>query len=130
MPESNPPYPFNVWPIGGTEWIGYPNATSYPLTTALYGSKHWQWLKKANIQIYGWANVGFNVSTSNKPGYANLPAAYAEKPNTIQADQQVLYIERQPDTRSLVHTGCATCRHLRQSSRGLQLQHTQSLLLL
>jgi len=42
MPESNPPYPFNVWPIGGTVWIGYPNATNYPLTTALYGSKHWE----------------------------------------------------------------------------------------
>ncbi len=28
-PESNPPYPFAVWPIGGTPWIGYNNATSY-----------------------------------------------------------------------------------------------------
>lgn len=101
MPESNPPYPFNVWPIGGTVWIGYPNATNYPLTTALYGSKHWQWLKKANIQIYGWANAGMNLSTSNQSQggkYANAPAAYNQIPNSIQLDQLTLYIERVPDT--------------------------------
>lgn len=101
MPETSPPYPFNVWPIGGTVWIGYPNATSYPLTTALYGSKHWQWLKKANIQIYGWANAGMNLSTSteSKGGkYANAPAAYNQIPNSIQLDQYTLYIERVPDT--------------------------------
>jgi hypothetical protein len=55
-------------------------------------------LKKSGIQIYGWFNGGFNVSTSDKPGYANFPTAYAEKPNTIQPDQEVLYIERQPNT--------------------------------
>jgi hypothetical protein len=101
MPESSPPYPFNVWPIGGTEWIGYPNATSYPLTTALYGSKHWQWLKEANIQIYGWANAGMNLSTSNQSvggKYANSPASYNQIPNSIQLDQLTLYIERVPDT--------------------------------
>jgi hypothetical protein len=101
MPESNPPYPFNVWPIGGTEWIGYPNATNYPLTTALYGSQHWQWLKKANIQVYGWANAGMNLSTSTQSAggkYANAPASYNQIPNSIQLDQLTLYIERVPDT--------------------------------
>ena len=101
MPESNPPYPFNVWPIGGTVLIGYPNATSYPLTTALYGSSHWQWLKKANIQIYGWANAGMNFSTSDQSQggkYANAPAAYNQIPNSFQLDQFTLYIERTPDT--------------------------------
>ena len=101
MPESSPPYPFNVWPIGGTVWIGYPNATNYPLTTALYGSKHWQWLKKSNIQIYGWANAGMNFSTSNQSQggkYANTPAAYNQIPNSVQLDQLTLYIERVPDT--------------------------------
>lgn len=100
-PEDNPPYPFSVWPIGGTVWIGYPNATSYPLTNALYGSKNWQWLKKANIQIYGWANAGMNFSTSTQAvggKYANAPAAYNQIPNSIQLDQFTLYIERVPDT--------------------------------
>jgi|HubBroStandDraft_6_1064221.scaffolds.fasta_scaffold94598_2 hypothetical protein len=101
MPESNPPYPFNVWPIGGTVWIGYPNATSYPLTTAIYGSSWGQWLKKANIQIYGWANAGFNFSTSNQSQggkYANSPAAYNQIPNSFQLDQLTMYVERTPDT--------------------------------
>ena len=64
-PISNPPYPFTVWPIGGTVWIGYPNATAYPLTTALQTGPHGDWWKKANIQVYGWLDVGMNVSSSS-----------------------------------------------------------------
>jgi Putative beta-barrel porin-2, OmpL-like. bbp2/Carboxypeptidase regulatory-like domain len=98
MQVSNPPFPFTVWPMGGTVWIGYPNATSYPLTAALQTGSHGDWWKKANIQIYGWTDVGMNISTSTARPYGNLPAAYAEVPNTIQLDQQTLYIERVPDT--------------------------------
>jgi hypothetical protein len=65
---------------------------------ALWSGPHGEGWKESGVQIYGWLNVGGNVSTSDKPGYANLPAAYAEKPDTIQPDQEVLYIERQPDT--------------------------------
>ena len=54
--------------------------------------------KKSGVQIYGWVNGGFNVSTSNKGHYGNGPTAYDVVPNTVQPDQQVLYIERQPDT--------------------------------
>jgi len=100
-PESNPPYPFTVWPIGGTVWIGYNNATQYPLTTALQTGPHGEWWKKANIQIYGWANAGMNFSTSTESvggKYANAPMAYNQIPNSIQLDQLTLYIERTPDT--------------------------------
>jgi hypothetical protein len=97
-PISNPPYPFIVWPIGGTVLIGYPNATAYPLTTALQNGPHGDWWKKANIQIYGWLDVGMNISTSSAKPYGNLPAAYAEAPNTFQVDQATLYFERTPDT--------------------------------
>jgi hypothetical protein len=100
-PESNPPYPFSVWPIGGTVWIGYNNATSYPLTTALQTGPHGDWWKKANIQIYGWANAGFNFSTSTQEvggKYANAPMGYNQIPNSFQLDQVTLYIERTPDT--------------------------------
>jgi Putative beta-barrel porin-2, OmpL-like. bbp2 len=100
-PEENPPYPFNVWPIGGTVWIGYPNATAYPLWTALSTGPHGDWWKEENIQIYGWADVGLNFSTSNGSSggkYANAPAAYNQIPNSIQLDQLVTYIERVPDT--------------------------------
>lgn len=97
-PVSSPPFPFGVWPIGGTVWIGYPNATSYPFTQAIYGSKHGDWLKKANIQLYGWADVGMNVSTSHVGTYANAPAAYPQIANTFTLDQYTFYIERVPDT--------------------------------
>lgn len=100
-PESNPPFPFAVWPIGGTVWIGYNNATQYPLTTALLNGPHGEWWKKANIQIYGWANAGMNLSSSTESvggKYANAPAAYNQIPNSIQLDQLTLYVERTPDT--------------------------------
>lgn len=97
-PVENPPYPFILWPMGGTPLIGYPNATAYPLTTALQNGPHGDWWKKANIQIYGWLDFGMNVSTSSARPYGNLPAAYAEVPNTFQVDQATLYIERTPDT--------------------------------
>ena len=89
MPEGNPPYSFNEWPIGGTVWIGYPNATSYPLTTALYGSQHWQWLKKSNIQIYGWANAGMNLSASTQAEggeYGTLGTQYGADPVMFYLD--------------------------------------------
>jgi putative OmpL-like beta-barrel porin-2 len=97
-PVTNPPFPFAVWPIGGTVWIGYPNATSYPLTNAFYESKHGDWLKKANIQIYGWVDVGMNISTSDHGPYANAPAAYPQIADAVALDQYTLYIERVPDT--------------------------------
>lgn len=100
-PESNPPYPFAVWPVGGTPWIGYNNATSYPLTVALQNGPNGDFWKKWNIQIYGWANAGFNFSTSTEAvggKYANAPMGYNQIPNSFQLDQLTLYIERTPDT--------------------------------
>lgn len=98
MPTENPPFPFSVWPIGGTVWIGYPNATSYPLTQALQGGKHGEWWKKANIQLYGWIDEGTNISSSRNGPYANAPAAYAQVPDSFILDQATFYIERTPDT--------------------------------
>ncbi len=97
-PVASPPFPFSVWPIGGTVWIGYPNATSYPLTQALYATKRTDWLKTANIQLYGWVDEGGNLSTSDHGPYANAPAAYAQVANALTLDQFTFYIERVPDT--------------------------------
>jgi hypothetical protein len=102
-PVDGPPFPFSDWPYGGSVVITKPWTQSAPLMQAIWSGDrsqgdHGDGWKKSGIQIYGWLNFGFNVSTSDKPGYANLPAAYAEKPNTIQPDQEVLYIEREPDT--------------------------------
>ncbi len=97
-PVSNPPFPFTVWPYGGSVTLGQPWTQAGPLMTAIWGGSNGDWWKKSGIQIYGWLNAGANVSTSKQPGYSNFPEAYAERGNSIELDQEVLYIERQPDT--------------------------------
>jgi hypothetical protein len=97
-PESDPPYPFTVWPYGGSPVIGQPNQTPPPLMQALYSGTNGDAWKASNIQIYGWANTGFNVSTSDRGRFANAPAAYAQIPDSIQLDQLTLYVEKVPDT--------------------------------
>jgi hypothetical protein len=84
--------------MGGTVAIGYPGATQYPLTTALQTGPHGDWWKKANIQIYGWVDLGMNVSTSHNGPYANAPAAYTAVADSFTMNQATLYIERVPDT--------------------------------
>jgi hypothetical protein len=102
-PVDGPPFPFSDWPYGGSPVIGASWTQSSPLMQALWTGPHGEAWKKSGVQIYGWFNGGFNVSSSDKPGYSNLPTAYAEKPNTIQPDQEVLYIERQPNTVQTEH---------------------------
>jgi putative OmpL-like beta-barrel porin-2/carboxypeptidase family protein len=97
-PESDPPYPFTVWPYGGSPVIGQPNQTPPPLMQALYSGPNGDAWKASNIQIYGWANTGFNVSSSDRGKFANAPAAYAQVPDSIQLDQLTLYVEKVPDT--------------------------------
>jgi len=65
---------------------------------ALYNGPNGDGWKASNIQIYGWANTGFNVSTSDHGKFANAPAAYSQVPDSIQLDQLTLYVEKVPDT--------------------------------
>ncbi len=71
--------------------IGAPDTQTYILMQAVNENK-------SRTKVYGWFNGGFNVSTSNKGDGANAPAAYYYNPNRITPDQEVLYIERLPDT--------------------------------
>jgi hypothetical protein len=86
VPETTPPMPFLDWPYGGTTSLGDNRTASIDSP-----------LMVATIQAYGWIDVGGNVSSSKLPS-GNAPAAYDYKPNTIQLDQAVLYVERTPDT--------------------------------
>jgi hypothetical protein len=97
-PVDGPPFPFSDWPYGGSVVIGAPWTQSSPFMQALWSGSHGEAWKKSGVQIYGWLNVGCNVSTSHKSKYANFPEAYAEVSDTCFPDQEVLYIERQPDT--------------------------------
>ncbi len=97
-PVSNPPWPFTVWPYGGSVTIGQPWTQAGPLMTAIWGGSHGDAWKRSGVQVYGWLNGGVNASTSKGKGYSTYPEAYPERGNTVQLDQEVLYIERQPDT--------------------------------
>ena len=97
-PVDGPPFPFSDWPYGGSIVIGAPWTQSSPLMQALWSGPHGEGWKKSGVQVYGWMNVGCNVSTSHKSRYANFPEAYAEVSDACLPDQEVLYIERQPDT--------------------------------
>ena len=99
-PEATPPMPFTEWPYGGATSLGVTRNSSVdsPLMVGLANTGFGKALTKSGIQIYGWFNAGFNVSSNTvRPG-GNAPIAYAYTPNTIELDQAVLYIERLPDT--------------------------------
>ena len=98
-PQSIPPMPFTEWPYGGTTSLGVtrPSSVDSPLMVALGNTAAGQALNDSHIQVYGWVNVGGNLSNNTVRG-GNSPAAYDYNPNTVQLDQAVLYIERLPDT--------------------------------
>lgn len=98
-PVTAPPYPFTEFPYGGTTSMGVnrPNSVDSPLMVAIANTDVGRALNKAHIQVYGWVDIGGNLSTSNVPR-GNAPAAYAVVPNAIVLDQAVLYVERTPDT--------------------------------
>jgi hypothetical protein len=99
-PQTTPPMPFTEWPYGGSTAIGVtrPNSVDSPLMAALGNTSLGKAMDAAHIQIYGWVNVGGNISTNTvKPG-GNWPAAYMYTPDTVQLDQAVVYVERLPDT--------------------------------
>jgi hypothetical protein len=80
--------------VAGQTQIGVPNLNPvFPLEKAIY--KACPLLKKARIEIYGWSNPGVNHSTSK---HSNVPLSYAVVPNHIELDQQVIRIDRMPDT--------------------------------
>jgi hypothetical protein len=98
--QSTPPMPFTEWPYGGTTSLGVtrPNSVDSPLMTALGNTGFGKWMSDNDFQLYGWVDVGGNLSTSKTSPGGNAPAAYLYTPNTVQLDQVVLYLDRFPDT--------------------------------
>ena len=99
LPQPTPPMPFTAWPYGGTQNIGatIPNAIDSPLMVAMGNTAFGKFLGDAHIQIYGWIDPAFNISSNTVKQAGNLPVSYDYTPNTVQLDQAVLYIERVPD---------------------------------
>jgi hypothetical protein len=99
-PQSTPPMPFSEWPYGGATSLGVTRtaSTDSPLMVGLANTGFGKALQHAGIQIYGWVDVGLNISSNTvRPG-GNAPISYTYTPNTIELDQAVLYVERLPDT--------------------------------
>jgi hypothetical protein len=98
-PVTAPPYPFTEWPYGGSELMGMtrPSSADSPFMVAIADTGLGKAMASSHIQMYGWVDIGGNISTSHVH-QGNQPAAYAYAPNTVTLDQAVVYIERTPDT--------------------------------
>jgi len=67
---------------------------------AIYAGPHGDAWKKSRVQIYGWEDFSWNLSTSTNTSRgpnANFPLIYDLRPNRFEQNQFVLYIERVPD---------------------------------
>ena len=75
-PLPNPPFPTSDW--DGAPLVGVDaTAPNYPLTKLLGLSDH-------KVKIYGWVDVGGNLSTSKN---SNAPTSYDLIPNSVVLDQ-------------------------------------------
>jgi hypothetical protein len=106
-PFDSPPFPAGDWQIGGSLIIGDPGELPpYPLMQAIYEGPFGQAWKDSKVQIYGWINFSGNISTShpsNKSENGNFPLIYDLRPNRMELNQFVLYIERLADENQTDH---------------------------
>jgi hypothetical protein len=73
---------------------------------ALYDGPNGDAWKKSKVQIYGWVNFSGNISTSHTTKQSengNFPLIYDLRPNRMELNQIVLYIERLPDENQTDH---------------------------
>jgi hypothetical protein len=106
-PFDSPPFPASDWQIGGSPIIGDPGELPpYPLMQAIYDGPGGQAWKDSKIQIYGWVNFSGNISTSHTSKQSengNFPLVYDIRPNRMELNQIVLYLERLPDENQTDH---------------------------
>jgi hypothetical protein len=106
-PFDSPPFPSADWQIGGTQIIGDPGELPpYPLMQAIYEGPGGQAWKDSKIQIYGWINFSGNISTSHPSKTSengNFPLIYDLRPNRMELNQFVLYVERLADENQTDH---------------------------
>jgi Putative beta-barrel porin-2, OmpL-like. bbp2 len=106
-PFDSPPFPSSEWQIGGTPIIGDPgNVGPWPLMEAMYAGPNGDAWRKSRVQIYGWEDFSWNLSTSSntsRGANANFPVIYDLRPNRFEQNQFVLYLERVPDENQTDH---------------------------
>ena len=106
-PFDSPPFPASDWQIGGSPIIGDPGELApYPLMQAIYDGPGGQAWKDSKVQIYGWVNFSGNISTSHPSKTSengNFPLVYDIRPNRMELNQIVLYVERLADENQTDH---------------------------
>src|SRR4029077_10898886 len=106
-PFDSPPFPSADWQIGGTQFIGDPGELPpYPLMQAIYEGPGGQAWKDSKVQVYGWGNFSGNISTSHPSKTSengNFPLIYDLRPNRMELNQFVTYIERLADENQTDH---------------------------
>jgi hypothetical protein len=91
-PLPNPPFPTSDW--DGAPLVGVDaTAPNYPMQKALG-------FPNSKVKIYGWVDVGGNVSTSKN---SNAPTSYDLIPNSVQLDQAAIKFDKQPNTAQTDH---------------------------
>ncbi len=97
--STNPPFPFTVWPMGGTPWIGYPNATQYPSDDSPANRPAWRLVEEGqypDLRLGGSRDEYQHVRTTVR--MPMRPPLMPQVANSFMLDQLTLYIERTPDT--------------------------------
>ena len=106
-PFDSPPFPNGDWQIGGSQIIGDPGELApYPLMQALYDGPNGEAWKRSKVQIYGWINFSGNISTSHPSSTSqngNFPLIYDLRPNRVELNQFVVYLERLADENQTDH---------------------------
>jgi len=99
-PQSTPPMPFTEWPYGGATSLGVTRTGSAdsPFMQAIADTGIGTWMGNVGLQLYGWIDIGANVSSSTTKPRGNAPAADMYTPDTVTLDQAVIYLDRFPDT--------------------------------
>src|ERR1022692_4171572 len=91
-PLPDPPFPTSDWDGGPLVGVDA-TAPDYPMQKALG-------LAKSKVKIYGWADIGGNLSTSKN---SNTPLSYDFVPNSVQLDQLAIKFDKQPNTDQTDH---------------------------
>jgi hypothetical protein len=106
-PFDSPPFPSADWQIGGSQIMGDPGELPpYPLMQAIYDGPAGDAWKRSKVQLYGWINFSGNISTSNTSKASdngNFPVIYDLRPNRVELNQFVVYVERLADENQTDH---------------------------
>jgi hypothetical protein len=100
------PAPFESPPFPGSEYQGLPfigireDTGEQILMKILQGTGPGDVLLTHGIKMYGWIDVGANLSTSRN---SNFPVAYDVFPNTAYLDQLLFRVQRVMDTAQTDH---------------------------